>query len=248
MISTEVLLAGGAIFFAYLVRGVSGFGSALIAVPLLVHLYALTWVVPLVTVLDVIAALILTGAGQRGGHVRWREVAWLMPPSLLGIALGLQLLVSLDARWLLATLGVFVVAFGVRSLLGLQPQRIVSRLWAIPAGLLGGGIGAVFSTGGPPFVIYLGHRLGDKAALRATLSAVFLADGGLRVAGLLLAGLLWQGQMAWALLGALPMMLAGLVIGHRIHTGLSRAQMVRVVGLLLLASGLSLLYRVYLGG
>lgn len=241
----ELLPAAGIVFVAYLVRGVSGFGSALVAVPLLAHFLPLTFVVPWVAAMDVAAALALTRSGLKGGHVRWAEIGYLVPPAVLGILVGLQLLVRVDPEPLLATLGILVTAFGARQLLGLGGDRPVSRWWALPAGLLGGGIGAVFSTGGPPFVIYLTHRLADKSALRATLSGLFLIEGTLRVLALLFAGLLLQQDMAVYLLAGVPLMAAGLWTGHHVHLGLGQRQMALTVGALLVASGLSLLARVF---
>jgi len=48
----SLLFPVSVLFFAYLVRGVAGFGSALIAVPLLALTLPLTIVVPLVVFLD----------------------------------------------------------------------------------------------------------------------------------------------------------------------------------------------------
>jgi hypothetical protein len=79
MDSIDFTLAAVVIFFAYLVRGVSGFGSALVAVPLLVHFLPLTLVVPWMVVMDTLAALVLARSGQRGGHVRWAEIGWTRP-------------------------------------------------------------------------------------------------------------------------------------------------------------------------
>lgn len=248
MFSIDLILTGTVVFLAYLVRGISGFGSALVAVPLLVHLLPLTFVVPFIAVMDVTAALILTGAGQRSGQVRWSEIRWLIPGSLLGVVVGLKLLISLDSAVLLAALGLFVMAFGLRNLFGLQGKRKVSRWWSLPAGVIGGGIGAVFAAGGPPYVIYLSHRLHDTGALRSTMSAIFLLDGGLRISGLLLAGLLLQSGLGVYLLAGLPLMAAGLYAGNHIHLGLSQRQMTVIVALLLLASGSSLLYRFWLPG
>ena len=247
MSNLDLVLAAAVVFFAYFLRGVTGFGSALVAVPLLVQMLPLTTVVPFIATLDVVAALVLTGSGLRGRQVCWSEVWWLLPGSLLGIVVGLQLLVNVDPDTLLTVLGLLVVIFGLRSLLGLHGERIISRPWALLAGMAGGGIGAVFSTGGPPYVIYLAHRLRDKGAMRATLSAIFLIDGGLRLAAIMLAGLLWQPDMAWYLLGALPLMGAGLIAGNRVHVGLSARQMAVAVGALLLTSGASLWLRVWLG-
>ena len=242
----DFILAAAVILLAYLVRGVSGFGSALVAVPLLAHFLPLKFVVPWVVVMDTLAALLLVRSGQRSGQVRWAEIRWLLPAALLGIVAGILLLVNLEPEPLLVALGLFVAAFGVRNLLGLHGERLVSRWWALPAGILGGGIGALFATGGPPMVIYLTHRLHDKSELRATLSGLFLIEGSLRVLGLMLAGLLLQPQMGGYLLAGVPLMLAGLALGNRIHLRLGRRQMAVAVALLLIGSGLSLLWRVLL--
>lgn len=51
---TAILLIG---LFAYLILGISGFGSALVGIPLLVHFLPLQVVVPLVVLTDFCATL-----------------------------------------------------------------------------------------------------------------------------------------------------------------------------------------------
>ena len=79
-------------------------------------------------------------------------------------------------------------------------------------------MGALFGTGGPPYIIYLSHRLKDKAELRATFSGLFTFEGGLRLVAFLATGLLLQNGMLTALLAALPVMALGLYLGHRAHS------------------------------
>ena len=229
---------------AYFIRGISGFGSGLIAVPLLAHFLPLTFVVPLILVTDFLASLAL-GTHTRK-HARWDEVKPLVPFSILGVLVGTTLLVSLPKAPLLATLGVFVLLFGARSVLNLHGTRTVSRRWAMPAGLAGGAIGALFGTGGPPYVIYLNHRLHDKGELRATFSGLFLIEGGLRIVVFLVAGLLLNPELLLAILVVLPLEALGLFLGNRVHIGLSAAQMQRILGILLLVSGTSLLWRAWI--
>jgi uncharacterized membrane protein YfcA len=248
MDNPDFVFAAVIVFLAYLVRGVSGFGSALVAVPLLAHFLPLTFVVPWMVVMDTAAALALARSGQRGGHVRWSEIGWMVPSSLLGVVIGIGLLVNVDRTPLLVALGILIVSFGLRQLLGMHGERPVSRWWALPAGILGGGIGALFATGGPPLVIYLSHRLRNKAELRATLSGLFLIDGALRCVALALAGLLLQDRMSQYLLAGIPVMAAGLYAGHHVHLNLGQRPMAIVIALLLIASGLSLLWRVAGGG
>lgn len=240
----EALIASAIIIlFAYFARGITGFGSGLIAVPLLAHLHALTFVVPLILITDVTASVVLGGGTRRAIH--WGEIGRLLPGSLIGIVVGATLLVNLPRAPLLAALGAIVLAFGIRNALNIHGRRTIPRWWAGPAGFAGGTIGALFGTGGPPYAIYLTHRLRDKGALRATFSGLFLIDGGIRVVAFAVAGLLLQPDLPWALLATLPLMGLGLYLGHRVHLGISPTQMQRLIGLLLVASGTSLLWKAW---
>lgn len=236
-ITLAILLA------AYFIRGITGFGSGLIAVPLLAHLAPLQFVVPLCLVLDFSASLALSRHGRH--QVRWDEIRPLLPFTILGIVLGSLLLLNLPREPLLIGLGLFVMLFGMRYVLNLHGEGTLSRRWAPPAGLLGGMIGALFGTGGPPYVIYLTHRLRDKFELRATFSGLFLLEGALRILSFLVAGLLLQAELFRTLLFALPVMALGLFLGNRVHVGIGQRQMVLLIGLLLVVSGASLLWRAW---
>ncbi len=105
------------IFGAYFIRGITGFGSGLISVPLLALLLPLQTVVPLVLVLDFTASLIMSRNAR--DHVRWNEIIPLLPTSLLGIVIGVTLLVSMPREPLLTALALFVILFGLRYLMNI---------------------------------------------------------------------------------------------------------------------------------
>lgn len=240
--SPEQIAAAAAILLgAYFIRGITGFGSGLISVPLLALFLPLQFVVPLVLLLDFTASLVLGGAHFK--HVVWNEVRILIPFSIVGVALGTSLLVNLPQAPMLIVLALFVFIFAVRSLLYLHGDQTVSRLWAVPASLTGGTVGGLFGTGGPPYVIYLTHRISDKGQLRATLSALFFIEGLTRIVSFLIVGLLLTVQVWAAYAVALPLVLGALYLGGRAHVGLAPAQMTRLVGLLLLVSSVSLLIK-----
>jgi len=240
---TQVVTAACILFLAYGIRGVTGFGSALVAVPLLVQFMPISFVVPWTVSLDLLAALLLSAAGWGRRDVDWAEIRWLLPSAGVGIVLGLILLVRLPDTLLAVLLGIFVLVFGVRTLLNLYGETPVSRWWAVPAGGVGGAVGALFAAGGPPFVIYLSHRIRDKARLRSTLSTLFLLEGGVRLGALALAGLLVQEGMAQGLMLGVAVMAAGLYLGHRVHLNLSQRQVLRIIGALLIGSGTALIWR-----
>jgi uncharacterized membrane protein YfcA len=241
-VNPEHVAAAAAIFLAaYFIRGITGFGSGLIAVPLLALFQPLQFVVPLVLLLDFTASLVLGGLHFR--RVQWSEIRILIPFSIMGVALGTSLLVNLPQMPMLVGLAAFVLVFAVRSLLNIHGDKPASRIWAVPASLTGGTVGALFGTGGPPYVIYLTHRIRDKGELRATLSALFFIEGLTRIVSFLIAGLLLTAQVWVAYVAALPLVLGALYLGGRAHIGLAPIQMTRLVGMLLLVSSLSLLFK-----
>jgi len=233
------------LFGAYFVRAVTGFGSALVAVPLLALLLPLSLVVPLIVTLDVIAALALSLLDNPWRTVAWDELGRLIPAAVLGVALGVTLLVGLPEPWLLGGLGLVIIVFGLRSALGVEPRGRVRQWWAWPAGALGGGIGALFAAGGPPFVIYLTHRSSDKRLVRTTLSVLFLIEGTIRVVAFSIVGLMAQPGLLWGLLGSLPLMVLGLSAGNLVHLRVSPARLIHLIGLVLILSGIILLYRAW---
>ena len=230
---------------AYFIRGISGFGSGLVAVPLLALKLPLTFVVPLILLTDFTASLVL--GGLNFGKVAWPEIRRLLPPGLIGVATGTLLLVSLPKTPMLIGLGSFVILFALRNLIfaGREP-RPISPWWAWPAGLTGGTVGAMFGTGGPPYVIYLSHRLNDKGLLRATFSGLFFTEGLARIASFALSGLLLDIRLFWTYLGAMPVALAALWLGSHVHTRLSNTQMMQLISLILLGSGASLYFKALL--
>ena len=228
---------------AYFIRGITGFGSGLIAVPLLAHFLPLTFVVPMVLVLDLVASIVLSRHMRL--QVRWDEISLLLPTTIMGMLIGAVLLVNLPREPLLVGLGLFVIFFSLRYLFNIHGEKLISRWWALPTGLGGGMIGAMFGTGGPPYVVYLTHRLHDKTEFRGTLSGLFMLDGALRVVTFIIMGLLFQEEMFSALLMGLPLVGLGLYLGNRVHMGISHRQQLAIIGALLLISGVSLLWKAW---
>jgi len=102
-------------------------------------------------------------------------------------------------------------------------------------------MGTLFGIGAPPYAIYLSRRLADKGALRATLSNMVLLSTGIRALVFAVGGLMLADRLVMFLL--LPFALAGLWCGNRIHGRISREQVARVMSVVLLLIGASLLVR-----
>lgn len=241
MPSIEFLATLAVIAAGYTVLGVTGFGSALLIVPVLAHWLPLAEVVPAILLLDVFACVLLGALSFRS--VAWRELAALVPGMLAGAAVGVILPSHVPASLLLGVLGTLILLFALRGLLLARLPVLATRRLAAPAGLAAGMIETLFGVAGPVVVMYLGGRLGDPAVMRPTIAVAIVAASTTALVAIGTHSPMPSGDWI-ALLGAgaaiVPVALwAGGLIARRLRP----AAVVRLIHLLLLASGGSLLAR-----
>lgn len=229
------VLALLAVLAGYTVLGLTGFGSALIIVPLLAWQWPLPEVVTLVLVLDLPASLMHSGLNWR--QVQWTELRKLLPGLVLGTLAGLWLTHHLSSRWPLLALGVYVAAVGARALRAAQTQPDLNERWGL---VYGSGIGVVemlFGTAGPVVVAWLTRRLPDAHQVRATIPMV-MAVAVLTVLG----GMAWDGRLSQPLLWLrwwvlIAPALAGVWLGHRLAHRVPVARLRQTICALLMVSG-----------
>jgi hypothetical protein len=239
LIDTAAL--AGIAFLGALIFGITGFGAALVTIPLATHVVPLQFALALFVLADLGAAL-MVGLENPKNAVRG-EWTRLVPMILAGTALGVTLLVNLPRQAGMLLLGIFVVAFAVFTLLPHGRARVVRPGWAWVAGLAGGITSTIFGAGGPPYAIYLSQRGLTKEQFRATLGFATMTSISLRVIAFALTGLLVDREVWLKALFVVPACLAGIWVSRRIFRRLSREALMRAVALLLLASGTSLIFR-----
>ena len=83
----ETLWCALALAAGYAVRGVAGFGSGVVATPLLTFVLPLSTTVPLITVVGFFVSV--RQALRDWSLIQWSAVAVFIPGSLVGVALGL---------------------------------------------------------------------------------------------------------------------------------------------------------------
>ena len=242
MIDPAETAALAAIAFAgALIFGITGFGSALVTIPLATHLVPMPFALALFAVCDLASAL-RVGFEKPKNAVR-SEWTRLVPMILVGTALGVTLLVNLPRQAAMAALGVFVLLFALYSFFSRRTGKQISRHWAWLAGLAGGITSTLFGAGGPPYVIYLSQRNLTKEQFRATLGLTTMTSISLRVAAFLITGLLLDPRVWLTALFAVPAVLLGIWLAQRVFLRISREALLRAVAVMLLASGSSLIWR-----
>jgi uncharacterized membrane protein YfcA len=243
MSSAELIAVVLVVFVGYLVFGVTGFGASPITIPVLAHLFPLTFVLPLAALLDLSSALALGFHTRRQADTR--ELLVIVPFTLVGLTLGVTLLVNLPRQVATLGLGVFACAYAIHLMVRRDGTRRLGRRWAAPAGLVGGVAGALFGMGGPPYVMYIAGRIADPAAQRATISQMVILNVGLRVVAFALAGLLASRPLWTGVALLLPAAWLGVWVGHRVHVRVTPATAARVIGGVLLLTGITLLLRTF---
>ena len=229
------------IIVAYTVFGLSGFGSTVVSVPILAHFLPVSYLVPLMALLDLASALIVGGRGRE--HLAKEELKRLLPWMFVGFVVGGTVLVGVPDQYLRIALGLFAAIVGMYSIMNPVLSRTISTLWSIPAGIVGGALATVFGAGGPIHATYLSGRLRDKNQIRATISTLISISAFSRAVVYAVSGLLLHLALLAGAVVLSPFVWVGLRIGQRIHVGLSQEQMRRAVGGLLVLTGLSLLVR-----
>ena len=253
-----ILLAGLIIFSGHLVKGVSGFGSALFSVPLLMFILDVKFVTPVFLLFDLASGAMLVATNYRSIHRRL--LLLLLCGLLAGTALGTWVLLSFSHVLLKRILGVLVTGWAAWTLVARQRPtnqavageytRVAGeytrerdrtmRILAPLSGFLGGALGAMFSVNGPPIIIYLSHVLEGKQAFRATLYGIFFADACYKLVLFSANGLLSGRVLGFALLMA-PFLVAGTCAGAWLQKYMDQALFGKVVAAILVVTGVMLL-------
>jgi uncharacterized membrane protein YfcA len=230
---------------SYVIFGITAFGAAMFTVPALSYFFPLSFVLPMCVILDVSAAFALGSRFSKDADPG--ELKWMAPCSLAGAIAGVTALVTIPQQVTIAAFGVFLCLYGLYSVYSGVPQGGIARHpWAVISGFCGGAAGTLFGVGAPPYAVYLSRRLPDKAVLRATLSNMVLLSTSIRALVFLIGGLMLWDRVLGALL-LMPFALGGIWAGHRIQLKASRETLLRVISVLLLLIGGSLILRALRG-
>ena len=233
MPAVETLLVSGLIVcLAAFVQSTTGFGFALVAVPLLATVSG-----PQRAVVSVTAVSVLLSA-----WVGWRHRAALDREAvvgytwtgLVGMPAGLLVLLVVSSSTLKILVGI-VVLLAVGAML--LRFRASGRGWQVAAGLLSGALLTSTGMNGPPIVIGIDARDLTPAQFRATLQAIFGLQGIVAIGLFAASGLLDRevGMLVAAYAVAVPI---GWGLGTMVFTRLSPSRFRRGVMAMLVVSAL----------
>lgn len=234
------LLTAIVLFGAGFTQGLSGFGSVLLALPLLTLFLGIKSVVPLVAMAGLAMSLMLLLQLRR--HLEWGRIRPLLLGTIPGIPAGILLLKKLDPGMMQWTLGAVLVAYGLYGLLAGGRTQGIGDLWAYPFGFLAGCFGGAFGASGPPVIVYTSMKPWDKDTIKGTLQGFFTANGALVVLSHGLSGLATPEVLRLFAVGLIPT-LAGTLAGSYFYGKLGTETYKKIILGLLVLLGLFMAYR-----
>lgn len=227
-----------AAFFGGLISGLSGFAMGIVVSGVWLHIISPEQNALLV----VLSGLVTQGSGiWRVRHsLNWRKIAPFIVGGTIGVPAGTAILTTLDPAKLRVGMGVLLLAFGLYGLL--KPALKAAKSGTGPdfgVGVANGLIGGLTGLGGIAVTVWCQLVGGPKDAQRAIFQPVMFATFAMSAVSFAIAGTYTVETIKLYVL-ALPVLIAGIWCGLRLYGKLDDAGFRKVVLLLLLACGLSL--------
>ncbi|MFH1216750.1 MAG: sulfite exporter TauE/SafE family protein [Pseudomonadota bacterium] len=215
-------------------QGVSGFGSGLVAMPLLTLFLDVKIAVPLCMLNGLIITAYLSLQLRR--HTDWKKIGPLLIGCMPGIYVGARFLKEADSGLIKLLLGVMIISYAFYNLLLKPKPRKIQSFWPYVAGFFTGVIGSAFSAGGPPTIIYTTLTGWNKDDIKATLSVFFFTTGIFMAAAHAVSGLTTVTVLRYYAVSALFVLL-GVWAGSYCYGKIRRETYLKVILYLLVVMG-----------
>jgi uncharacterized membrane protein YfcA len=235
-------LSTAIVFVSAGLQSMTGFGFAVLAVPLLVTLHDPIHAVGICMVLSTLSVLLMWWRTRR--HEKLPINGRLFVAALVGLPFGLLALNHLDLAVLRISVGAITLAIAALSALPLLRARFVepelpAALGLRPtliAGFVSGFLTGSLSMPGPPVVALLNGQDLGKAAYRSTLAAYFALIYPIALFVMIVEGTISR-PIAMDSLTHVPAMVVGMLLGDVLHRASTRGLFATSSLVLLAAAG-----------
>jgi uncharacterized membrane protein YfcA len=198
-------------FLAGFVNGITGFGAAMVAMPLVTRGMDITLAVPACSLMVWVVSL--EQVWRYRGHTDWGRIRPVLIGAFPGAFVGFLVLRHLPPQQLKAALGIFLFVYACWGLfLEEGKARVISGAWGYVAGLLSTMFGSAFSFNGPPLAVYPSLSGWGKTVSKAGLAMTFIVTSSRMVLAQICAGA-HNGITLTATIIAAPLALFGSQLG-----------------------------------
>jgi len=213
-----LLLVTAIIFLASFILGITSFGFALVAVPLLNLIFPLQVLVPVLIIYGVfINGLVLLPIYK---HLDLKDMQYLVGAGILGIPLGTVLLLVLDESILKIGIGIIVIISAWALYTGYRVHIKNEKLGNAVAGFISGLLNGSITMSGPPVILFYSNQDLEKQVFRANLAFYFMLTNIINLPVLYWGGLLTPQvfQYSAAILPSVLVGAIGIILGSKVGT------------------------------
>ncbi len=171
------LLIGLITFFAILTQSFTGFGLALVSMPLLTSVVGLQTATPLVALISLTAEAIILARYRDALNLK--AVKQIALASVFGVPVGVLILRQVNEAIILPLMGVIVAGYAIYALFGPRLPAMAHPYWANSLGFVSGVLGGAYNITGPPVIIYGHCRRWQPAEFKGNLQGFFLLNSTL---------------------------------------------------------------------
>ena len=233
-----VILSSIIVFFAYTILGLSGFGSSLIMVPLMLLFLDIKFVVPVTLILNLISCISIAITSR--SFIKKSYLLPLIIGGLIGAILGTYFLATIENIILKKVYGLIIILFALNTLFPKIKLKSPSKLYGVLSGLISGVFGAVYQSGAPAPVIYLTHQIKKKQVFRATLISFWVVLNLWVLFLFLYSGLINSSVVNFAVY-LLPTLILGTIVGSKLHIKIDENLFKKTIGIILVFTGILLI-------
>lgn len=245
-----ILLSGVVVFITHTIEAITGFGCSVLAMPFVTALLGMRTGVMVITLLAWLLALYF--AVRKWREIDWKQFSVIIGCMLMGLPVGMYLFRNVDVASLRKILAVFICVVSTWQLLrrcrrqtATDKEKSSHPIKDIPYYLLlvaGGIVHGMFSSGGPLVVLYASKHLPDKGRFRATLCLLWTSLNTIIIASYLIDGSM-TAEVARTTGLLVPFILAGIVVGEKIHDRVNERTFSLIVFSMLLLTGAFMLWK-----
>jgi uncharacterized membrane protein YfcA len=227
------------IFIAYLVQSLTGFGGALLSLPLAILLVGFDDARILATGLSLLTGLLVSFRYRK--QIKRAKLLEILFVMAIGTAFGLLLDRLLEAPFLITVYGIVTIGLAIA---GFLPQKIfsgnLSRPVLVSILFLAGIMQGLFVAGGAFLMVYAMHEFPDKTEFRATCSAVWGILNWFMLLNYALSGSINPVNLKLIALCS-PVVLGVMFLAELLQARINQTAFSKVTNSLLLVTGLVLL-------
>lgn len=237
----EWIISVVVVLMASFLKGLTGFGFALLALPLLTLFFPMQVLVPAMAIFNLLSSLYILA------HVHVKVSSKYILPMLLasftGIPLGVYVLKFFPERLLELTTGISIFTISILFLLGNREVNVGRKNNPIVlAGFLSGIMSSSMSIGGPPIALAMNKKGYSKEYFRKIFALVSTVNASLSITLYFTKGIMENFSLKFAVF-LLPVLLIGSVFGDILSKRIQQSQFKRGVLLLNMALGLFVIFR-----